>query len=79
MAFRRILAWEVAPLQSGALHLRTVREAVEPFLPIRESPSDDIKRLITDGRPENITDPSLPMVRQGAGVDIRAPDSKRGS
>ena len=47
---RRILAWEVATHLSGALHLKTVREAIQRFLPTSESLSDDLTRLITDGR-----------------------------
>jgi putative transposase len=72
---RRILAWEVATCLSGALHLQSVREAVERFLPNTDESTEDLTRLITDGGPENITDPSLPVVRQVAGVDIRFSNS----
>ena len=48
---RRILAWEVATALSGALHLQSVREAVERFLPASDNSREDLTRLITDGGP----------------------------
>ena len=72
---RRILAWAVSRAVSGKTHLDTVREAVSHFLPDKDQPDQELTRLITDGGPENVADPSLPLVKQVAGVDIHFSNS----
>ena len=72
---RRILAWAVSKVVSGRTHLYAVREAVSRFLPEHPSPEAELTRLITDGGPENVADPSLPLVKQVAGVDIHFSNS----
>ena len=49
--------------------------AVERFPPNNAESNQDLTRLITDGGPENITDTSLPVIGQVAGVDIRFSNS----
>ena len=72
---RRILAWAVSRYVSGKTHIEAVREAVFRFLPNKDQPDQELTRLITDGGPENVADPSLPLVKQVAGVDIHFSNS----
>lgn len=60
---------------SGRTHLYAVREAVSRFLPEHPSPEAELTRLFTDGGPENVAVPSLPLVKQVAGVDIHFSNS----